>query len=116
MKVTSIFTALLLFFSLAQTTAQANVRPVVESFTFTPIDVELASADTNIAFELVVSHPSGIKNISIVATLSGPLGSRLATNLTRNDSPINLSLTKVTFKGILRIQQSVPAGAYKVSI
>ena len=44
------------------------------------------------------------------------MGSRLATNLTRNDSPINLSLTKVTFKGILRIQQSVPAGAYKVSI
>ncbi len=116
MKVTSIFTALLLFFSLAQTTAQANVRPVVESFTFTPKDVELASEDTNIAFELVVSHPSGIKNTSIVATLSGPLGSRLATNLTRNDSPINLSLTKVTFKGILSIQQSVPAGAYKVSI
>jgi hypothetical protein len=51
------------------------------------------------SFELVVSHPSGIKNTSTLATLTGPNGSTLATYLTRTDSPINLSQTKVTFKG-----------------
>jgi hypothetical protein len=116
MKVTSIFTALLLFFSLVQTTAQANIRPVVESFTFTPNDVELISANTSISFELVVSHPSGIKNTSTAVTLTGPYGSTLQASLTRNDSPINLSLTKVTFKGSLAIPQAIPAGSYTISV
>jgi hypothetical protein len=96
--------------------AQANVRPVVESFTFTPNDVELISSNPNISFELVVSHPSGIKNTSTLATLIGPYGSTLATYLTRNDSPINLLLTKVTFKGTLTIPQNIPAGAYTISV
>ena len=116
MKVTTLFTALLLFFSLAQTTAQANIRPVVESFTFTPNNVELIAANTNVSFELVVSHPSGIKNTSTAATLTGPYGSTLQANLTRNDLPINLSLTKVTFKGTLTIPQAIPAGAYTISV
>ena len=91
------------------------MRPAVESFTFTPNDVELISSNTNISFELVVSHPNGIKNISTTVTLTGPYGSTLSTNLTRNDSPIDLSLTKVTFKGTLMIPQAIPAGAYTVS-
>ena len=103
-------------FTLIPISAQANVRPVVESFTFTPNDVELISANTNISFELVVSHPSGIKNTSTTATLTGPYGSSLAANLTRNDLPINLSLTKVTFKGSLTIPQVIPSGAYTISV
>ena len=37
-------------------------------------------------------------------------------NLIRNDSPVNLSLTKVTFKGTLTIPQAMPAGAYTISV
>jgi hypothetical protein len=116
MKIKSTLLAILLMIGLAPGVAQANVRPVVESFTFTPNDVELISANTNISFELVVSHPSGIKNLSTLATLTGPNGSSLAANLTRIDSPVNLAQTKVTFKGTLTVPQNVAAGAYTVSV
>jgi len=116
MKIKSLFIALALTLSFMPGIAQANVRPVVESFTFTPNDVELIAANTNISFELVVSHPSGIKDTSAAVTLTGPYGSTLQTNLTRNDSPINLSMAKVTFKGSLTIPQAIQAGAYTVSV
>ena len=116
MRIKSLLIALVLALSFMPGVAQANVRPVVESFTFTPNDVELIAANTNVSFELIVSHPSGIKNTSTTATLTGPYGSTLAANLTRNDSPINLLLTKVTFKGSLTIPQAIPAGAYTISV
>ncbi len=116
MKIKSALVAILLMVGLAPGVAQANVRPIVESFTFTPNDVELISANTNISFELVVSHPSGIKNSQTSATLIGPYGSTLSVNLIRNDSPINLALTKVTFTGTLTVPQTMPAGAYTVSV
>jgi hypothetical protein len=116
MKIKSALVAILLMIGLNPGIAQANVRPIVESFTFTPNDMELIAANTNVSFELIVSHPSGIKNTSTMVTLTGPYGSTLAANLTRNDSPINLSLTKVTFKGTLNIPQAIPAGAYTISV
>ena len=94
----------------------ANVKPVVESFTFTPNAVELISANTTVAFELVVSHPTGIRNTTTQVTLTGPYGSTLSTNLTRSDSPVNSSLSKVTFKGALTIPQNINNGAYTVSV
>jgi hypothetical protein len=116
MKIKSALVAILLMIGLAPGIAQANVRPVVESFSFTPNDLDLISANTNVAFELVVSHPSGIKNISTLATFTGPNGSTLATNLTRTDSPVNLAQAKVTFKGTLTVPQNIVAGSYIVSV
>jgi hypothetical protein len=116
MKIKSAVVAILLMIGLVPGVAQANARPVVESFSFTPNDLDLISANTNVAFELVVSHPSGIRNTSILATLTGPNGSTLATYLTRTDSPINLAQTKVTFKGTLTVPQNITAGAYAVSV
>ena len=116
MKIKSALVAILLMVGLAPGVAQANVRPIVESFTFTPNDVELISANTNISFELVVSHPSGIKNTQTSASLTGTYGSTLSVNLIRNDSPVNLSLAKVTFRGTLTIPQAMPAGAYTISV
>jgi hypothetical protein len=116
MKIKSALVAILLMIGLAPGVAQANERPVVESFTFTPNDLDLISANTNVAFELVVSHPSGIKNSSTLATLTGPNGSTLAASLTRTDSPVNLALAKVTFKGTLIVPQNIPAGAYTISV
>jgi hypothetical protein len=116
MKIKTIFIALLLTMSFAPSTAQASVRPEIESLTITPNDLDLISAKTNITFELVVSHPSGIKNITILATLTGPIGSTLTTYLTRTDSPINLALSKVTFKGNLTIPQNITAGAYTLNV
>jgi hypothetical protein len=116
MKIKSALVAILFMIGLVPGVAHANVRPVVESFTFTPNDMELISANTNISFELVVSHPNGIKNTQTSATLTGPYGSTLSVNLIRNDSPVNLSLTKVTFRGTLTIPQAMPAGAYTISV
>jgi hypothetical protein len=117
MKIKSAFVAALLITGLIPITASyANVKPVVESFTFTPNEVELISANTNVAFELVVSHPAGIRNTTTQVTLTGPYGSTLLTNLTRTDSPINLTLNKVTFRGTLTIPQNINNGAYTVSV
>jgi len=117
MKIKSALIAALLITGLMPFTATyANVRPVVESFTFTPNEVELISANTNVAFELVVSHPAGIKNTTTQVSLTGPFGSTLATNLTRTDSPVNLALNKVTFKGTITIPQNINNGAYTVSV
>lgn len=116
MKIKSALVAAFLMLGIAPGIAQANERPVVESFSFTPNDLDLISANTNVAFELVVSHPSGIKNTSTLATLTGPNGSTLATYLTRTDSPVNLAQTKVTFKGTLTVPQNIAAGAYSVSV
>ena len=116
MKIRIFVATIVMIFSFAPTTSQANVRPVVESFSFTPNDLDLISTNTNVVFELVVSHPNGIKNLSTLATLTGPNGSTLAANLTRSDSPINLAQVKVTFKGTLNIPQNVIPGAYVVSL
>ena len=116
MKVKSVLIATVLALALTPTIAGANVKPVVESFTFTPNDLDLISANTNVTFELVVSHPSGVKNSTTQVSLSGPNGSTLATNLVRTDSPVNAALTKVTFRGVLTIPQGITAGAYSVSV
>jgi hypothetical protein len=116
MKIKSALVAILLMIGLTPEVAQANELPVVESFSFTPNDLDLISANTNIVFELVVSHPSGIKNNSTLATLTGPSGSTLATYLKRTDSPINSAQSKVTFKGTLTVPQNFVAGAYTVSV
>jgi hypothetical protein len=116
MKIKSVFIALLLTVGFAPNIAQANVRPVVESFTFTPNEVELISANTIVAFELVVSHPSGIKNSNTQVNLSGPNGSTLAATLNRSEASLNPTLTKVTFKGSLVIPQNITAGAYTVTV
>ena len=116
MKIKSVLVTILLMVGLNPGVAQANERPVIESFSFTPIDLELISVNTNVVFELVVSHPSGIKNTSTLATLTGPNGSTLATYLTRTDSPVNLAQAKVTFKGTLTVPQNITAGAYSVSV
>lgn len=116
MKIKSALVAVLLTIGLVPGVAQANARPIVESFTFTPNDVELVSANTNISFELVVSHPSGIKNTQTSATLTGPNGSTLAVNLIRSDSPVNLSITKVVFRGTLTVPQTMPAGSYTINV
>jgi hypothetical protein len=116
MKFKSSLVLLLLLIGTTPGVAQANERPVLESFSFTPNDIDLISANTNVAFELVVSHPSGIKNNSTLATLAGPNGSTLATYLTRTDSPVNLAQAKVTFKGTLTVPQNITAGAYSISV
>jgi hypothetical protein len=116
MKFKYLLGVFLLHLIFSMNTSEANSRPVVESFTFTPNEVELISANTTVAFELVISHPSGIKNSNTQVNLSGPNSSTLAATLTRTDAPLNPTLTKVTFKGSLVVPQNITAGAYTVTV
>ena len=116
MKIKSMLLSVLLVAGLPQNIAHANVKPVVESFTFTPTEVDILTPNTKIDIELIVSHPSGIENISTVATLTRSKNATLSTYLTRIDSPINSALTKVTYRGSLTVPRDIAAGVYDFSV
>jgi hypothetical protein len=116
MKLKSIVVAIFLILGFAPNWANAaNEQPIVESFTFTPNEIDLASANVNVAFELIVSHPNGIENSSTLVTLANSKGHSLALYLLRNDSPINSLLTKVIFKGTLVVPRNIIPDVYNIS-
>ena len=95
--------------------ANATQNPIVESFTFTPNEIDLLASNTTVKIELVVSHPAGISNASSVVTLSGAGNNTLSTYLIRIDSPLNASLSKVTFRGEITLPRDLAIGVYKLS-
>jgi hypothetical protein len=116
MKFKVMLSAIVLSVSIVQfTPAQANQKPVVESFTFTPNEVDLLSTNTLVNIELVVSHPSGIENTSTLATFTSSRNDTLSTLLTRTDSPLNSSLAKVTFKGSISIPRIINTGVFTLT-
>ena len=117
MKIKSAVVAIALGVSLLWApTSSANQKPVIESFTFTPNEIDQLNPQTKVDVELVVSHPSGISNTSTIATLSSARNDTLVTYLTRVDSPLNSELSKVTFKGSLVVPRDISTGAYNFSI
>ena len=96
--------------------AQANQKPVIDSFTFTQNEVDVLSANNKVDIELIVSHPSGIENLKTMATLTSSRNDTLTTNLVRIDSPINLSLTKVTYRGSLTVPRDIASGVYSFAV
>jgi hypothetical protein len=96
--------------------AQAAQMPVIESFTFTPNEIDITSANTKVEIELIVSHPSGIENLSTLVTLSGSRNDTLSSYLTRIDSPINRLLTKVTYRGSFTVPRDIASGVYNFSV
>ena len=93
--------------------AQASEKPTVESFTFSPQDIDLTGASTVVSFELVVSHPSGIDATSTMLTMKNSRNDTLAAYLTRTDS--NTAAPKVTFKGSLTVPRNINPGVYTFS-
>ena len=96
--------------------ATAGEKPVVESFTFTPNEIDLASTNTLVNIELIVSHPSGIENTSVLATFTSSRNDTLANLLTRTDSPVNTALSKVTFKGSISIPRLINTDVYVLTV
>ena len=117
MKIKSVVIAVALGLSLFWAPpSSANQKPVIESFIFTPNDIDLLNPQTTVEIELVVSHPSGISNTSTLATLKSATNDTFVTYLTRTDSPVNSALTKVTFKGSLVVPRDITTGVYNFSI
>jgi hypothetical protein len=116
MKIKSTLIALVLVMTgLTTTPAIATENPTVESFTFTPSEIDLLGASTKLDFELIVSHPFGIENLSSFVTIKDSLGSTWGAYITRTESPVNLALKKVTFKGSLTLPRTLATGVYSVS-
>ncbi len=117
MKIKSVIVAVALGASLLWApAASANQKPVIDSFTFTPNEIDLLNPQTTVDIELVVSHPNGISNTSTMATLKSARNDTLVTYLTRTDSPVNSALSKVTFKGSLVVPRDITTGVYNFSI
>jgi len=109
-----IISVVLAYSNLLVTTAYATENPTVESFTFTPTQIDLLGADTNLNIELIVSHPFGVENSTSFATVKDSRGSTWGVNLTRTDSPIISAQKKVTFKGTLTLPRTLTTGVYSV--
>ncbi len=93
--------------------AHANPKPTVESFTFSPQEIDLSGASTTVDFELIVSHPLGIDNTSTFLSLKNSQNDSMGTYLTRTDS--NTTTTRVTFKGSLTVPRNINTGVYTFS-
>ena len=116
MKIKSTIIVLALVMSgLATSPATATENPIVESFTFTPTEIDLLGASTKLDFELIVSHPFGIENLSSFVTIKDSRVSTWGANITRTDSPSNPALKRVTFKGSLTLPRTLTTGVYSVS-
>jgi hypothetical protein len=105
-----------LFTSISPITAVAAEKPLVESVTFTPTEIDLQKTNLDVAIELIVSHPDGIENKITTATFTNAQQISISTVLTRTDSPINYKLPKVTFRGSLTIPGNLTPGAYTLSV
>jgi hypothetical protein len=114
MKIKSLFVAVLLMGGVLVAPAQAATEnPVVNSFTFTPQEIDLQATNTNVTFELVVSHPSGIENITVGVSATNGTTFTYGTVLTRVTP--DASSTTATFKGSLTFSRTVPTGVYSIS-
>jgi hypothetical protein len=113
MKIKSLFVAVLLMAGVVVSPpAIALEKPIVESFTFSPNEIELTAPSTKVTFEVVVSHPLGIENSSLYLTLTNSDQSKISLYLTRIDSPTITSQKRVTFRGTLEIPRNLKAGVY----
>ena len=113
MKLKTLVIALALVAGLSAAPAQASEKPVIDSFTYTPKEVDTSNLGTKVNFELVASHPAGVENQSIFLTLKSST-SNLSTYLTRTDN--NSAATSVTFKGSVTIPADISAGAFTIAI
>jgi hypothetical protein len=114
MKRRVLFSGILLLPLIHFEAAHSASKPVVESFKFTPAEIDLATANTRVEFELIVSHPNGIEEFSSTVTLSNVKGDNLSTIIRRTDNPVNVQQTKVIFKGDLILPLGVPTGVYNI--
>ena len=109
-----IISVVLICSNLLITSAQATENPIVESFTFTPTQIDLLGADTNLSIELIVSHPFGIENSTAFSTVKDSRGSTWGVYLARTDSPIISTQKRVTFRGVLTLPRTLTTGVYLV--
>lgn len=99
-----------------QAPGYAATQPRVESLIITPIEIDIQSSTTEIYISAVVTHPNGISNVSVNATLKDSKGNTLGTILRRSDFPNIENLQRVEFTGKLLVPKTAIPGAYNLTI
>jgi len=94
--------------------AEDYVVPQLISFEFSPGEIDLTSASTEVKFDLKVFHPIGISSTRVAVNLTSKRGSTLFLNLNRSELPINLDLKTVTFTGTLTVPRNIATDVYRV--
>ena len=92
--------------------AESPNKPLVTSFTMSPSSVDIATPDTTVTFELVVTNPTGIVSQQVKVQLSDGGSNSLVTTLVRTDVPVQATLGTVAFHGTLVIPPNLPSGVY----
>lgn len=94
---------------------QASQKPLVITYSISPSEVDLQAVNTDVEIVSVVSHPFGIENSTIVATLTNSKFDSISVTLKREDNPIVPGLDKVIFRGNLSVPRSLPTSVYDIS-
>jgi len=95
--------------------ADAPTVPTLVSFTMSPNSVDIATANTTVTFDLIVSNPTGIASNQTLVTLTDGASNTVFVPIVRTDSPINSSLQNVEFKGTYNVASNLPTGVYKAT-
>jgi hypothetical protein len=113
MKLKALLASVFLVTGVFVAPAVATEKPAVTSFTFTPLEVDLLGSSTNVTFNLVVSHPSGIANTSTFVTLKNDRNDTLGAYITRVEK--DSAAKSVTFTGSLTIPRDINTGVYAIT-
>ncbi len=101
---------------LGQSPVLANEKPFVEIFKASPSELDLNDSNLKIDFELIVSHPDGILERTIILSLTNFLGNSVTTILRRSIESSAENSRKVTFRGSIDFPRTFPQGVYSYSI
>ena len=118
MRLKSLFLLTCLFTSVTffNVSAAALEKPTVQSFTLSKIDIDITDPNLTIDFEVVITHPKGIEDVSTLLTFTNSQSVNISVPLVRTDSPVDFSKKEVVFKGKLTLPRTLNTGVYTYSI
>ena len=118
MRIKSLFLLTCLFTSVTffNVSAAALEKPTVQSFTLSKIDIDITDPNFTIDFEVLITHPKGIEDVSTLLTFTNFQSVNISVPLVRIDSPVDFSKKEVVFKGKLTLPRTLNAGVYTYSI
>jgi hypothetical protein len=117
MKIKSLFVAVLLMAGVVVVVpAQGSDIPELGIFEFSPQEVDLTGASTDVSIRVSFIHPTGIENTKVTAQLSDQLQNTLQVDLFRASSSTANGYTEVLFKGTISIPRTSKSGIYKIRV
>jgi hypothetical protein len=116
MKIKSLFVAVLLGLGFVAVPAQGSDIPELGVFEFSPQEVDLAEASTDVSIRVSFVHPNGIENSKLTVQLNDTFQNTLQVDLVRVSSTTANGTTEVLFKGTISIPRTSKAGIYKIKV